>query len=299
MLQKFKMFLEMIRFSHTIFALPFALLSAAVAWYSKGHFQWLELVGILLCMVTARSAAMAFNRIADRHIDAENPRTANRHIPAGKLSLSVVWLFTLICSGGFIGSTTIFLFTEPGNIWPVTLSVPVLLFLCGYSYTKRFTSLAHYWLGASLLMAPVAAWIAIRGMDEIYVPLLLGLAVFFWVGGFDIIYACQDADFDRQKKLSSIPSRYGVVAALRIAMVSHFIMIGVLLLLAILAPEYFGIIFLVGVLAVAALLVYEHSLVSAQDLSRVNAAFFQVNAIVSLGLLLVVLLQLYVNYDFR
>ena len=173
--------LEMIRFSHTLFALPFALFSAALAWFHKGQFGWIELVGILACMVFARSAAMAFNRLADRDIDALNPRTASRHLPSGQLSVAAVGIFTVACSLGFLGSTAIFLAATPTNPWPLILAVPVLLFLLAYSWTKRFTALAHFWLGLSLLLAPVAAWIAILGMVQLWLPALLGLAVFFWV----------------------------------------------------------------------------------------------------------------------
>src|SRR5947207_12106215 len=148
MLHRLRTLLEMIRFSHTLFALPFALLSAALAWRSKGQFSWLELAGILLCMVFARSAAMAFNRLADRHLDAANPRTAARHLPAGRLSRAAVGLFTLLCAAGFVASTLIFLVAFD-NPWPLYLSVPVLVFVCAYSYTKRFTALSHFWLGAS------------------------------------------------------------------------------------------------------------------------------------------------------
>src|SRR5207247_3727826 len=168
-------FLEMIRFSHTLFALPFALFSAILAWYGKSSFAWtafwIELLGILLCMVFARSAAMAFNRLADRDIDAQNPRTAVRHIPSGQLSVPAVWLFTLACCAGFIASTALFLLED--NPWPIRLAVPVLLFVLAYSYTKRFTALAHFWLGAALLLAPVAAWIAIRQFDDWPIPLCI------------------------------------------------------------------------------------------------------------------------------
>src|SRR5262249_13853920 len=157
-------FLEMIRFSHTLFALPFALFSALLAWHGKRDFNWndwaVELVGILMCMIFARSAAMAFNRLADRDVDALNPRTAVRHPPSGQLSVASVWLFTIVCCAAFIAATAIFLLVN--NPYPIALSVPVLLFVLAYSYTKRFTALAHFWLGASLLMAPVASWIAIR-----------------------------------------------------------------------------------------------------------------------------------------
>lgn len=294
MFKQVRLILEMIRFSHTLFALPFALLSAALAWHTKVQgFQWLELVGILLCMVFARSAAMAFNRLADYRLDAANPRTAGRHLPAGKLSMGGVWVFTLICAAGFIGSTAIFLLAEPSNPWPIYLSVPVLLFICAYSLTKRFTALAHFWLGASLLLAPVAAWIAIRGLEQMEIPLVLGLAVMFWGAGFDIIYACQDAEHDQKAGLHSVPAVLGVAGALRVALVCHLLMILLLLGLSWVASPHLGTIYLCGVAAVAVLLVYEHYLVSPKDLTRVNQAFFNINAIVSLGLLLLVLLQLY------
>src|SRR5579885_3058344 len=159
--------LELIRFSHTVFALPFALLSAALAWRDE-PFRWADLAGILLCMVFARSAAMAFNRLADRRLDAANPRTAGRHLPAGKVTPGAVWAFTALCAAGF-GLSTLLFVASSDNWWPLIFSAPVLLFICAYSYTKRFTSLAHFWLGASLLLAPVAAWVAIRGLDGVLV----------------------------------------------------------------------------------------------------------------------------------
>jgi len=282
--------LEMIRFSHTLFALPFALVSALLAWQEPGTFRLLDLVGILLCMVFARSAAMAFNRLADRRYDAANPRTAQRHLPAGKLSPAAVWLFTIVCSIGFVASTA--LFASSGNLWPLYLSVPVLLFIGGYSYTKRFTVLCHFWLGASLMLAPLAAWIAIRGMEGLLTPLMLGGAVLAWVAGFDILYACQDVDFDRQARLSSVPSRFGVPRSLLAALACHIVTILFLLALYWVAAPYLGWIYLFGVAAVAALLAYEHWLVRPDDLSRVNLAFFNVNGIISVGLFLIVLLQL-------
>jgi 4-hydroxybenzoate polyprenyltransferase len=284
--------LEMISFSHTLFALPFALLSAVLAWRTKQQFSWIDLVGILLCMVFARSAAMAFNRLADRHLDAANPRTAGRHLPTGQLTAAAGWLFTAVCAGGFVASASIFLLSNPPNPWPLILSVPVLLFLGGYSYSKRFTSLAHFWLGAALMLAPLAAWIAIRGLQELAVPLVLGLAVLFWVAGFDVIYACQDVDFDRSWGLNSLPARLGVPRALRLAMVCHAIMVLLLVALYVLMQPILGWLYLAGVLAVAVLLVYEHWLVRPDDLVRVNQAFFQVNVVISLGLLLVVVVQL-------
>jgi 4-hydroxybenzoate polyprenyltransferase len=287
-LQRVRILLEMIRFSHTLFALPFAVLSAVLAWQTK-PFHFLDLVGIILCMVFARSAAMAFNRLADRHIDAENPRTAGRHLPAGLLSPAVVWVFTLVCAAGFVASTCLFLLSD--NPWPLYLAVPVLLFIGAYSYTKRFTSLSHFWLGASLMLSPVAAWIAIRGLEDLATPVILGLAVLFWVAGFDILYACQDYEFDRQSRLRSLPALLGIRASLRVAMVCHFIMVSLLFCLWKVSDQL-GSVYLAGICGVALLLIYEHSLVRPDDISRVNKAFFHVNGVISVGLLLIVLLQL-------
>ncbi len=297
--------LALIRFSHTLFALPFAFFSALLAWYYKGTFTsrgmsaaipagfWIELAGILLCMVFARSAAMAFNRLADRRLDAANPRTKTRHLPTGELSTQVVWLFTFVCASAFVASTFLFLLAEPPNPWPSYLALPVLLFVGAYSYTKRFTALAHFWLGASLLLAPLAAWIAILGVENLQTPLVLGLAVLFWVAGFDIIYACQDADFDRQAKLHSVPAKIGVGAALRVALLCHLLMLGLLVLLYFVANPPLGIVYLIGISAVAVLLIYEHSLVRPTNLTRVNEAFFQVNAVISIGLFVVALVEVW------
>jgi 4-hydroxybenzoate polyprenyltransferase len=286
-------FLEMVRFSHTLFALPFALFSAVLAWYQKEQgFSALELVGILLCMAFARSAAMAFNRLADRDVDALNPRTAGRHLPAGLLSVRGVAIFLVLCSAGFIASTALFLAAEPTNPWPLYLCVPVLLFLLGYSWAKRFTALAHFWLGTALLLAPLAAWIAIAGLNHLQIPLVLGLAVCAWVAGFDIIYACQDADFDRQARLHSIPARLGVPQALRVALGCHLIMLVLLAVLYVLASPPLGYVYLVGIGVAAMLIVYEHSLVRPNDLSRVNQAFFNVNAFISVGLLVLLLVEI-------
>ena len=279
--------LEMIRFSHTLFALPFALLSATLAW-SREPFRWIDLAGILACMVFARSAAMAFNRLTDRRIDAGNPRTAKRHLPAGTLSVPMVTLFTIVCSVGFVASCGLFAWREPSNPWPLWLSGPVLVFIGAYSLTKRFTFLAHFWLGASLMLAPVSAWIAIRGVADLLTPVSVGLAVFFWVAGFDILYACQDADFDREAKLHSIPAKFGIRNSLRIAFGCHLVMLALLGVIYAVTPEL-GMVLLVGIIAVALLLLYEHWLVKPDDLSRVNQAFFQVNAVVSIGLFALVL----------
>jgi 4-hydroxybenzoate polyprenyltransferase len=286
------MILEMIRFSHTLFALPFALVSALLAW-QRQEFRLLDLVGIILCMVFARSAGMAFNRLADRHYDAANPRTARRHLPQGQLSVLSVWIFTAACAVGFIAST--FLFWLAGNPWPIYLSVPVLIFIGAYSYTKRFTILCHFWLGTSLLLAPVAAWIALCGMSALQIPVCLGFAVLFWVAGFDILYACQDVEFDKANRLASIPARLGVPLSLRVSSLCHLAMIGFLLALYFLAAPPLGMIYLAGLCAVTALLGYEHWLVRPDDLTRVNQAFFNINGVISVGLLLVVVVQLVIQ----
>lgn len=300
-LRTFRHMLEMIRFSHTLFALPFALLAAVMAWTTPGPagervpFRLLHLVGILVCMVGARSAAMAFNRLVDRKFDAENPRTKSRHLPAGILSVTSVLVFTLAASALLIGGTLLFL----PNPLPLYLAIPVLLFLLGYSYTKRFTSLAHFWLGFALMLAPVSAWIALRGEILLTNPLdilpavMLGAAVLTWVAGFDIIYSCQDADYDRQAKLRSIPALLGVLGALRLAAVCHLLTLLLLASLPLVCPAVpLGWIYFSGVAIVGVLLTYEHALVKPNDLTRVNVAFFNINVVISLGLLIVGTLDL-------
>jgi len=253
-------------------------------------FRWQDLAGIVLCMVAARSAAMAFNRLADRRIDAENPRTKMRHLPAGTLSVGSVILFTLISSAVFVAGTLLFL----PNRLPLYLAVPVLLFLLGYSYTKRFTALAHFWLGVALMLAPISAWIALRGETlltnplDILPALILGGAVLAWVAGFDIIYACQDADFDRRARLRSVPVLLGVAGALRLAAFCHLVTLALLAALPLVCPQVpLGWIYWSGVGVVAVLLTYEHLLVRPGDLTRVNIAFFNINAIISIGLFVV------------
>jgi 4-hydroxybenzoate polyprenyltransferase len=218
-------------------------------------------------------------------MDALNPRTASRHLPAGQLSVVAVKGFFFACAAGFIASTLLFL----PNRWPLVLSVPVLAWLCGYSYAKRFTSLAHVWLGSALMLSPIAAWIALRG-EIARPPVWLGLAVLFWVNGFDIIYACQDTDFDREHGLNSIPQRFGVKAALRLAGLSHMVMVACLVALGLSVPM--GALYFSGVAAISVLLVYEHAIVRPDDLSRVNVAFFQVNIVISMGLLVVSVIDL-------
>ncbi len=294
MFGRLKNILEMIRFSHTLFALPFALLAAAMAWSANAResppiaWRWTDLVGILVCMVAARSAAMAFNRLADQRIDAANPRTAGRHLPAGILSRGSVAIFAAACSVIFVAGTLLF---WPNEL-PLILALPVLAFLLAYSFTKRFTTLSHFWLGAALMLAPVSAWIAIRGEFvsanpvDLLPAVVLGGAVLLWVAGFDMIYACQDAEFDRGRGLASVPARWGISAALRAAAVCHAGMIGLLAILP-LVYNRFGWLYWTGLAAVAVLLIYEHSLVRPDDLTRVNRAFFQVNVVVSIGLLVI------------
>jgi 4-hydroxybenzoate polyprenyltransferase len=298
MFRTIRHYLALIRFSHTLFALPFALLAAVMAWWLRPGYiiRWQEVAGILLCMVTARSFAMAFNRLVDRHIDATNPRTAGRHLPAGILSVPQVAIFATACAVGFAASTLLFL----PNRLPLLLSIPVLLFLAGYSFAKRFTMLAHFWLGAALASSPVAAWIAIRGEDVIANPMdllpaaVLGGAVLTWVAGFDIIYACQDYAVDVASGHFSIPARFGIPRALKLAAACHLATVVFLACLP-LAFAYFGWIYWLAIMAVAALLIYEHLLVRPDDLSRVNAAFFNVNAIISLGLFAVGSLDLWIG----
>ena len=288
--------LGLIRFSHTVFALPFAALATVMAFCAplpsggSPAFRIRDLLGILLCMVFARSAAMAFNRLVDHKIDAANPRTEMRHLPAGVLSRKSVWLFTFVCCAGFVASTAIFL----PNWVPLAGAVPVLLFLCGYSLAKRFTSAAHLWLGVALSLSPICAWVAIRGVQsvsgfsDLWTPLVLAAAVAAWVTGFDIIYACQDADYDAKVGLHSVPARFGVAGALRIAAGSHVLMLGLLALLPIVGREAgFGWVFWALLVVITALVVRQHSLVRPDDLDRVNQAFFDTNAAISLSLLVV------------
>ena len=286
-------YLELVRFSHTIFALPFALMAVILAFQAPAPAAtspaewWRRGLGVLLCMVTARTAAMAFNRLVDRSFDAANPRTATRHLPRGDLAVGEVFGLVALSCGAFIASTLLFL----PNWLPLVLSVPVLAWLLGYSYAKRFTMLAHVWLGAALGMAPVAAWIAIRGEALLANPadgvpaLILGLAVTTWVAGFDIIYACQDAGFDESQGLHSIPARLGVPRALTLAAGLHVVTLAILATLPLVVPQL-GAVYWGTLVAIAALLVWEHSLVRPDDLSRVNQAFFTANA--AIGLLLLV-----------
>ncbi len=326
-------YLGLIRFSHTLFALPFAILGGMMAIALNLEAEpaiwprWVDMLGVLLCMVFARSAAMSFNRLADREFDARNPRTVARHLPSGQLSVRSVVLFTCACSIGFVGSTLLFL---PNRI-PICTAIPVLLFLFGYSYAKRFTVLVHLWLGAALGLSPIAAWVVFRPVvwpaESIYPPILLGLAVMFWTAGFDVVYSCQDAEIDKKEGLFSLPGRFGMMGALPYAQLFHFLMVVALLLI----PscfEPFGRIWYSGGVVTAVILLAEHMAVNPTrvpsnalteadeaientientaentvfeggiayfkpDVDRVNIAFFHMNWVISLGLLVVGIVDL-------
>jgi 4-hydroxybenzoate polyprenyltransferase len=274
--QRLKITLEMIKIEHTLFALPFAFLGATLAAREMAPQPasfWISKLGwITLAMVGARSAAMTFNRIADRAIDAANTRTASRALPAGLLDLRFAWVFTLISIAVFL------LAASQLNRLTLILSPIALASILLYSYTKRFTALSHLILGWCLSIAPAGAWIAIQGRLTL-VPLLLSVSVMLWTAGFDVLYACQDYDFDRKAGLRSIPERFGIRRALWIARGMHLLMFTALLWFFVAASlEWLG---LIGIVATGALLVYQHSIVRHDDLSRLNAAFFNTNAMVS------------------
>ena len=279
-----KIILEMIKFEHTVFALPFALISAILAARTLpgGVPGARSIFWILMAMVGARSAAMAFNRIVDARFDARNPRTANRAIPAGLLSVGQVWLFT-------VAAIVLFVFAAY-QLNPLCLALaPVaLLVVLGYSFTKRFTSLSHLALGFGIGIAPIGAWIAITGRLEL-IPLMLGAVVMLWIGGFDIIYALQDVDFDREAGLFSLPKAIGKGPALLVSRVMHALMLAILAAVGIAAG--LGWLYFAGVMVVAGLIAYEHSIVSPTDLSRVNVAFFTMNGWVGVALFVFVLLD--------
>jgi 4-hydroxybenzoate polyprenyltransferase len=267
--------LEMIKIEHTLFALPFAFLGAVLA--ANGLPSARQILWIVVAMVGARSAAMAFNRIADRSFDAKNPRTASRAIPAGLLSVGFVWAFTIASAALFLLAAAML------NRMTLLLSPVALACVLLYSLTKRWTKFSHLVLGASLSIAPTGAWIAVRGEIGSPVPLLLSLVVLLWTAGFDVLYACQDYDFDRREGLKSIPARFGISRSLWIARALHaaaFLALVWLFVVTQLGPVAFA-----GVVATGALLVYQHRLVRADDLGRLNAAFFTTNAFVSVILL--------------
>jgi 4-hydroxybenzoate polyprenyltransferase len=269
----------MIKFEHSVFALPFALVGALLAARAGGH-PWptgRQILWIIVAMVGARSAAMTMNRIADLHYDRLNPRTQSRPLVTGQLTLSFAWAFTLISSAVLV------LAASQLNRLALELSPVALAVLFFYSYTKRFTTWSHFVLGFCLGMSPAAAWIAIRGSLD-WRMLILCAAVTLWVGGFDVLYACQDIEFDKQVGLYSVPRRFGIAASLAIARGMHVLMVALLAWLAwsfqLAWPAW------AGIAVVAVLLAYEHSLVKPNDLSKVNAAFFTVNGYISLLFLL-------------
>src|SRR2546425_1899038 len=268
--------LEMIKIEHTLFALPFAFLGAVLA--ARGIPTASQLIWITLAMVGARSTAMAFNRIADRNFDARNPRTRARAIPAGTLSTGFVLAFTIISAGLFLFAAAML------NRLTLILSPIALASIVLYSYTKRWTTLSHLVLGWCLAIAPTGAWIAVRGTIDSPAPLLLSLLVMLWTAGFDVLYACQDYEFDRRESLHSIPARFGIARSLWISRLLHAGAFAALVALYFLTN--LGMLAVVGVIATGALLIYQHTLVRANDLSRLNAAFFTTNAFVSVILFL-------------
>ncbi len=273
-LAKTRTTLEMIKWEHSIFALPFALTAVLLA--SQGTPGWRTLCWILVAMVTARSCAMAFNRWADADLDAENPRTRNRAIPAGLLSREFVLGFTIVTGLAFM------IAAAELNRLTLILAPFALAVLLGYSYMKRITRWSHLALGLALGLAPAAAWIAVRGSLDPRI-LVLTAAVMLWVGGFDVLYACQDFEHDRQVGLHSIPQSFGVPAAFLLARIMHLAMLGLLVLFAYLFK--FGVAGWLGILVAGILLAYEHAIVSPRDLRRLNAAFFTMNGVIAMTFL--------------
>ncbi len=273
--KRLRLTLDMIKFEHSVFAMPFALTGALLAFRQSGFEMpdwWRRVIWIVVAMVGARSAAMAFYRLVDQEIDGRNPRTRSRHLPAGLLSRGFGW--------GFVAaSSLLFLYAarelNPLCFWLAPVALAIVFF---YSFTKRFTSLSHLVLGFALGIGPAAAWIAVRGSLDARI-LLLTAAVMFWTAGFDIIYSCQDYEFDSDSSLFSVPRALGIARALQVARLLHVAMIGCLLILV--YSLGLGFLSLIGIAAVASLLIYEHTLVKPHDLSRVNAAFFTMNGWVS------------------
>lgn len=288
MLTRVRDFAEMIKFEHTIFALPFAYLGAFMA--KRGLPSGSELLWITLAMVGARTAAMSLNRLIDRHIDALNPRTASRALPRGILSVAEVWFYVAV--------SWLLLLVAAWNLNPQNLPVPLtvklmpiaVFVLTIYSYTKRFTWVCHLVLGLSLGLAPVGSWVGITGNIELP-AVILGFAVLFWVAGFDVIYACQDFEFDRKAGLYSIPSVFGLRKALVISPLLHIVTVGLFIVVGImLQMSYF---YWLGILIATAILIYEHSLVSPTDLSKLDAAFFNMNGILSVLVFLFAVIDIF------
>jgi 4-hydroxybenzoate polyprenyltransferase len=287
-LRKIRDFLELIKFEHTIFALPFAYVGMLLA--ASGWPTWPQFIWITVAMAAARTLAMGVNRIADRALDALNPRTANRPLVTGRIALSTAWAGTVV-SGLVLG----FAAWQLGPL-PLILLPGALLFLVGYAFAKRFTWLSHFILGFTDGLAPMGAWVAVRGslftVDDVPAWLLLGV-VTLWIGGFDLIYACQDVDADRAAGLHAIPAQFGVANALAISSLCH---VGTITLLTVLGQTLaLGWPYWLGLAIIAGLLIYEHSLVRPNDLSRVNVAFFNINSYISVTLLVGVLGALFLT----
>jgi 4-hydroxybenzoate polyprenyltransferase len=273
-IDRLRALLDMIKFEHTIFALPFALLGLVLA--SDGVPSPRTLFWVVVAMVGARSTAMAMNRIADRRIDADNPRTRDRHLPAGRVRLASAWTFALV-----MAALLVFAAAQLNRL-ALALSPVALAVVWSYSWTKRFTWASHLWLGLALALAPIGAWIAVRGRLDL-LPVLLGLGVAFWVAGFDTIYACQDAEFDRARGLYSLPARLGQRGALAAARSFHVLMLGTFALLGVLSG--FGWLYAFGVVCAGTLVVAQHALVRGADLRHIDVAFFNVNSMVGVLLM--------------
>ena len=277
---KLALFAADIKISHSVFALPWAVLSAVMAWDRSGRGPIAgKLAIVVACMVTARTAAMAANRVLDAELDQRNPRTARRAIPSGGLSATFVTAALLLSAGLFVAATSLFWLLYD-NAWPMALSVPVLAFLCAYPLLKRFTRLCHYYLGAALALAPICAWIAESGTIA-WPPMLMAGAVLAWTAGFDIIYACQDFTSDCETGVISVPAKVGIARALWISRITHAAAMAFLILLGLDAVEL-ATLYFVGVACAGILLVAEHAIVRPDDLSKVGLAFFTINGVISL-----------------
>ncbi|MBN2664109.1 MAG: UbiA family prenyltransferase [Bacteroidales bacterium] len=284
MLQKIKYYFQLIKFSHTIFALPFAFIGFFLA-YIKYETTFDILIYVVLCMIFARSAAMGFNRFLDRKIDKNNPRTSNREIPAGKIKPLNAIIFVIIMSAAFIATTLLI------NKLVFYLSFVALFVVLGYSYTKRFTSLSHIVLGIGLSLSPIGAFLAVSATFEL-IPVLYSVVVLFWVSGFDIIYALQDYDFDKNNNLNSIPVMLGKKKALILSSILH--LFSALTLLFIVFENNFSLLLSIGSIIFIAMLIYQHTLVKANDFSKVNLAFGTTNGIASLILSVFVIADLFI-----
>ncbi|MTI84923.1 MAG: 4-hydroxybenzoate octaprenyltransferase [Firmicutes bacterium] len=279
-LNKFKLFLQMIKFEHTVFALPFAYVGALLV--ERQIPSTHDLIWITLAMIGARTAAMSLNRVIDRQIDAKNPRTRDRAIPKRILSVKEVLVYTFL-SFGLLIISAYQLSTLAFQLFPIAVAILVL-----YSYTKRFTWTCHLFLGAALGLAPLGAWIAIAGSFH-PAPILIGIGVAFWVAGFDIIYACDDREFDRQEGLYSIPAKFGIARALTVSSLCHIVAPAMFLLAGIFLD--LGLAYMLGIILAIGILFYQHRLISPQDMSRAGLAFFNLNGILSILVFLCTLVE--------